>query len=86
VIEDVSKKYSRACTVKTAGKPSQPIEKSTAGASLLTQVIVAKFADHLPDHSRRLMVYLSGDKYTIAASLQGQPAGKDLPALRRGTE
>ena len=50
VIEDVCKKYSCACTVKTAGKPSQPIEKSTAGASLLTQVIVAKFADHLPLH------------------------------------
>lgn len=50
VIEDVSKKYSCSCTVKTAGKPSQPIEKSTAGASLLTQVIVAKFADHLPLH------------------------------------
>ena len=48
VIEDVCKKYSCACTVKTAGKPSQPIEKSTAGASLLTQVIVAKYADHLP--------------------------------------
>jgi transposase len=46
VIEDVCKKYSCACTVKTAGKPSQPIEKSTAGASLLTQVIVAKYADH----------------------------------------
>jgi transposase len=36
--------------VKTAGKPAQPIEKSTAGASQLTQVIVAKFADHLPLH------------------------------------
>src|SRR5437868_6756432 len=50
VIEDVRKKYSCACTVKTAGKPSQPIEKSTAGASLLTQVIVAKYADHVPLH------------------------------------
>jgi transposase len=50
VIEDVRKKYSCDCTVKTAGKPSQPIEKSTAGASLLTQVIVAKYADHLPLH------------------------------------
>jgi transposase len=50
VIEDVCKKYSCACTVKTAAKPSQPIEKSTAGASLLTQVIVAKYADHLPLH------------------------------------
>ena len=26
----------------------QPIEKSTAGASVLAQVIVSKFADHLP--------------------------------------
>jgi transposase len=50
VIEDVCKKYSCGCTVKTAGKPSQPIEKSTAGASLLTQVIVAKYGDHLPLH------------------------------------
>jgi len=50
IIEDVRKKYSCACTVKTAGKPLQPIEKSTAGASLLTQVIVAKYADHLPLH------------------------------------
>ena len=48
VIEDVCKKYACECTVKTAGKPSQPIEKSTAGASLLAQVIVAKQADHLP--------------------------------------
>jgi transposase len=46
VIEDVCKKYACACTVKTATKPPQPIEKSTAGASLLAQVIVAKNADH----------------------------------------
>jgi transposase len=50
VIEDVCKKYACACTVKTATKPSQPIEKSTAGASLLAQVIVAQTADHLPLH------------------------------------
>src|ERR1700722_7910885 len=50
VIEDVCRKYSCDCTVKTAGKPSQPIEKSTAGAGLLAQVIVAKLADHLPLH------------------------------------
>jgi hypothetical protein len=34
--------------VKTATKPPQPIEKSTAGASLLAQVIVGKTVDHLP--------------------------------------
>jgi transposase len=50
VVEDVCKKYACACTVRTATKPPQPIEKSTAGASLLAQVIVAKTADHLPLH------------------------------------
>jgi transposase len=50
VIEEVCKKYACDCTVKTATKPPQPIEKSTAGASLLAQVIVAKNADHLPLH------------------------------------
>lgn len=50
VIEDVRKKYACECTVKTATKPPQPIEKSTAGASVLAQVIVAKTVDHLPLH------------------------------------
>lgn len=50
VIEDVCQKYACHCTVKTATKPPQPIEKSRAGASLLAQVIVAKNADHLPLH------------------------------------
>ena len=50
VIEDVGKKYACACSVKTATKPPQPIEKNTAGASLLAQVIVSKVADHVPVH------------------------------------
>lgn len=50
VIEDVCKTYACSCTVKTASKPAQPIEKSTAGASLLAQVVVSKMADHLPLH------------------------------------
>jgi transposase len=48
VVEDVCKKYACEGTVKTATKPPQPIEKSTAGASLLAEVIVAKTADHVP--------------------------------------
>jgi len=44
VIQDVCLKYACDCTVKTANKPPQPIEKSTAGASLLAHVIVAKWA------------------------------------------
>ena len=50
VIQDVCLKYACDCTVKTANKPPQPIEKSTAGASLLAHVIVSKWADHQPLH------------------------------------
>jgi transposase len=55
VIEDACFTYACACTVKTAAKPAQPIEKSTAGASLLAQVIVSKLADHLPLHRQAKM-------------------------------
>jgi transposase len=48
VVEDVCKKYACECTVRTATKPAQPIEKSIAGASLLAEVIVAKTVDHIP--------------------------------------
>jgi len=55
VIEDVRKKYACDCTVKTADKPAQPIEKSTAGASMLAHIIVSKFADHQPLHRQEKM-------------------------------
>jgi transposase len=55
VVEDACFTYACACTVKTAAKPVQPIEKSTAGASLLAQVIVSKWADHLPLHRQAKM-------------------------------
>jgi transposase len=55
VIQDVCLKYACDCTVRTATKPPQPIEKSTAGASLLAQVIVAKWADHQPLHRQEQM-------------------------------
>ena len=52
IIEDVRTKYAcRCCShLKTAPKPAQPIAKGLAGASLLAQVAVAKFSDHLPLH------------------------------------
>ncbi|MBM3747751.1 MAG: IS66 family transposase [Acidobacteria bacterium] len=52
VIEEVRGKYACACggALKTAPKPEQPIEKGLAGASLLAQVAVAKYADHCPLH------------------------------------
>lgn len=55
VIQDVCLKYACDCTVRTAHKPLQPIEKGTAGASLLAQVIVAKWADHQPLHRQEKM-------------------------------
>ena len=55
VIEDACFTYACACTVKTATKPPQPIEKSTASASVLGQVIVSKLADHLPLHRQAKM-------------------------------
>lgn len=55
VIEDACQKYACQCTVKVAGKPPQPIEKSTAGASLLAAVIVGKLADHIPVHRQAKM-------------------------------
>lgn len=55
VIEDACFTYACECTVKTASKPPQPIEKSTASASVLAQVIVSKLADHLPLHRQAKM-------------------------------
>jgi transposase len=46
--------------VKAAEKPAQPIEKSTAGASLLAHVIVAKWADHQPLHRQQQMLARHG--------------------------
>ena len=48
VIEDVLPEVRLRLHGKDSDKPPQPIEKSTAGASLLAQVIVANVADHQP--------------------------------------
>jgi len=52
VVQTVRPKYAcKRCqdgTVLTADKPRQPIEKGLPGAGMLAQVIVSKYADHLP--------------------------------------
>jgi transposase len=60
VIEDVRRRYACDCTVKAAEKPAQPIGKSTAGASLLAHIIVAKWADHQPLHRQERMFARQG--------------------------
>ena len=50
VIEEACQKYacSKGCTVVTADKPMQPIDKGLPGPGLLAQVAVSKYGDHLP--------------------------------------
>lgn len=52
VLEEHCAKYAcpKGCTVRTATKPMQPIEKGLPGPGLLAQVAVSKYADHLPLH------------------------------------
>ena len=52
VIEHIQAKYACAhgCTIRTAAKPAQPVDRGLAGPGLLAHVVVNKFADHLPLH------------------------------------
>jgi transposase len=78
VIEDVRLKYACDCTVKTAEKPAQPIEKSTAGASILAHVIVSKFADHQPLHRQEKMFERHGIRISRKTMGGWLPAVADL--------
>jgi transposase len=62
VIEDVCHKYgcARGCTVVTAPKPMQPIEKGLPGPGLLAHVVVNKYADHLPLYRQEAMLARQG--------------------------
>lgn len=62
VIEEVSKKYAcpNGCTVLTAGKPLQPIEKGLPGPGLLAHVAVSKYADHQPLYRQEQMFQRQG--------------------------
>ncbi len=71
VIEDACFTYACACTVKTASKPPQPIEKSTASASVLAHVIVSKQADHLPLHRQAKMFRRHGVEIAVLQTLCG---------------
>ena len=57
VLEERCAKYAcpKGCTVRTAVKPMQPIEKGLPGPGLLAYVAVSKYADHLPLHRQTQM-------------------------------
>jgi transposase len=81
VIEDIRLRYACGCTVKAAEKPAQPIEKSTAGASLLAQVVVAKFCDHQPLHRQEQMFARHGVEISrqTMGGWMGSVAGLAMP-------
>jgi len=62
VLEEVSRKYAciKGCTVVTAEKPMQPIEKGLPGPGLLAHVAVSKYGDHLPLHRQAGMFERQG--------------------------
>src|SRR5262249_15621076 len=61
IAEETSERYEFVpASLRAAAKPPQPIEKSTAGASLLAHVIVSKFADHQPLHRQEKMFERQG--------------------------
>lgn len=78
VIEDVCFTYACACTVKTASKPPQPIEKSTASASVLAHVIVSKLADHLPLHRQAKMFRRHGIEIAMQTMCGWMAQGAEL--------
>jgi transposase len=81
VIEDVCKKYACSCTVKTASKPAQPIEKSNAGVGLLSHVVVAKYADHLPLTRQAKIFRRSGVEFSVQTMCGWMAQGADLLAV-----
>lgn len=64
VIEEFCHKYACpcGCTVVTAQKPMQPIEKGLPGPGLLAHVAVSKYADHLPLHRQEAILERQGVK------------------------
>jgi transposase len=91
VIEHVRVKYAcQACAehVALAGMPAQPIDKGLPGPGLMAQVVVAKFADHLPLHRQEQIFARHGvaiarqsmcDWVAAAAALL-EPIYRDLTA------
>ena len=84
VIEEVCLKYACACQIHTATKPAQPLPKSIASASLLAQVITAKYLCHLPLHRQEQMWASQGIDVSrkTAGGWVGQVAGLMKPLYR----
>jgi transposase len=76
VIEEVCPKYAceKGCTVVTAQKPMQPIEKGLPGPGLLAHVVVNKYSDHMPLHRQERMFEREGVR--LSRSTMGDWMGR----------
>ena len=85
VIEEACQKYacSKGCTVVTADKPMQPIDKGLPGPGLLAQVAVSKYGDHLPLH-RQQQIYQLVSKAVQANDTPVPVLDPALPRTRTG--
>jgi transposase len=76
VLQEVCPKYAceKGCTVVTAQKPMQPIEKGLPGPGLLAHIVVSKYADHLPLYRQERMFEREGVK--LSRSTMGDWMGR----------
>ena len=78
IVEYVRPKYARPAAEQSEDKPAiviaevpdQVIPKGIAGAGLLTQIVVAKYVDHLPFH-RQIEMFKRDHDWTIHSSTMG---------------
>ena len=65
VIRYVRPKFACSCCdqVAQAPAPSRPIERGVAGRGLLAQVLVSKFADHIPLYRHSVMYAREGVEF-----------------------
>lgn len=80
VIEEVCHKYAcpRGCTVLTAEKPMQPIEKGLPGPGLLAHVAVSKYADHQPLYRQAAILGRQGVKLARSTMCGWMRGGGEL--------
>lgn len=82
VREHVRPKYAcRACQegVVIAELPPRPIDKGRAGAGLLAQILVSKYADHMPLHRQEAMFERQG--YSVSRSTMCDWVGRSAELL-----
>ena len=82
VLQEVCPKYAceKGCTVVTAQKPMQPIEKGLPGPGLLAHIVVSKYCDHCAPRTRHRKG--GGGFIGVCGAAQEMREGPSEPACR----